>query len=522
VTEHQYRSPSASPRAHHLGQTDKGREATMALRVAVLHGAPLRDDSATHEARIATVLRLAETAAEAGCGLLVLPELFLCDGKSKAAQPTDGPLLDGMATLSATVGLALCVTYCEVDEEGRRYSSAAVFDRTGKRVLHRRKVRLGAGLEARLYSPGQVEPSASPVELRGALVDEPHSAVRLGVAIGSELEHPAAAQLLALRGAQLLLVPSCAELPAHTLPTRARDNCLGVAVASPGSAGMFGTDGNAVATHSLPVENGGQLLVGVIEGLGEHATQRLPCEMDLDRALANELLGIAEDAALTEARTTASKEADEMTASLRRTLQVLRDEDLDDDDQGWSSSDVMAAFGCVMCNLFVGTALAAVAAILLMAEPAESPCRRTTAGEGGVSGMAACAANLASAAVATGRGQPFPEHACGAAPPWAQAALRTVDLCPIAAAAAPVDEEVLHSTPALLSMDVQHGGIVLAGRRLFGSSSTLSIWTGDNPSGVAEVCRDTSIRTSTRAHIHTLYTHTHTYTPIHTHTHDTT
>ena len=74
----------------------------MALRVAVLHGAPLRDDSATHEARIATVLRLAETAAEAGCGLLVLPELFLCDGKSKAAQPTDGPLLDGMATLSAT------------------------------------------------------------------------------------------------------------------------------------------------------------------------------------------------------------------------------------------------------------------------------------------------------------------------------------------------------------------------------------------------------------------------------------
>jgi hypothetical protein len=36
-------------------------------------------------------------------------------------------------------------------------------------------------------------------------------------------------------------------------------------------------------------------------------------------------------------------------------------------------------------------------------------------------------------------------------------------------------------------MDVQHGGIILLGRRFFGSSSTLSIWAGENPSDVAEV-----------------------------------
>ena len=173
-----------------------------------------------------------------------------------------------------------------------------------------------------------------------------------------------------------------------------------------------------------------------------------------------------------------------MSTSLRRTLQALQEDDLDDD-QSWSGSDMMAAFGCVMCNLFVGTALAAVAAILLMAEPADSPCRGTTTGEGGVAGIAACATNLASTAAATGRGEPFPQHVCTTAAPWAQAALRTAELCPITIRAELA--EPVRSTPALLSMDVQHGGIVLAGRRFFGSSSTLSIWSGDNPSDVVEV-----------------------------------
>jgi predicted amidohydrolase len=452
----------------------------MSLRVAVLHGKPLRDESASNATRIASVLRLAESAAAAGSGLLVLPELFLSDGKSKAAQPVDGPLLDGIATLCSTVGIAVCVTYCEADDDGRRYSGAAVFDRSGKMVLHRRKVRLGPGLEGRLYAPGAVESCASPAELRGALVDEPHSAVRLGVVIGSELEHPATAQLLALRGAQVLLVASSGELPEPTVSTRARDNHVGVAVSSPGSTGIFDAAGSEIQTQSVPVQ-GGELRVGVLE-VGDHGARRLQCDLDLDRVLANELLGIADDAALTEARDAASKEADELSTSLRRTLQALQEDDLDDD-QGWSGSDTMAAFGCVMCNLFVGTALAAIAAILLMAEPLDSPCRR--AGEGGVAGISACAANLVSTAAAAGRGEQFPQHVCTTAAPWAQAALRSVDLCPTTAPVA--FTEPVRSTPALLSMDVQHGGIVLAGRRFFGSSSTLSIWSGENPSDVAEV-----------------------------------
>ena len=453
----------------------------MSLKVAVLQGQPLTDDSLSNAARIATVLRLAEKAQAAGCGLLVLPELFLAHGKSKAAQPADGPLMDGMATLSSTVGLALCVTYCEVDGDGRRYSSAAVFDSGGKSVLHRRKVRLGAGVEGRLYSPGDVESSVHPVELRGALVDEPHSGVRLGVAIGAELEHPASAQLLAVRGAQLLLVPSSGGLPAHVAPTRARDNCLGVVFASPSAGALYGPNGVAVATVAMPLEGGSKLLIGVINGLGEQAPQRLPCELEADRALASELLGIAEDATFAEVRAVASKEADEMSVSLRRTLQALQAEDDEEGEQAWSSSDALAAFGCVMCNLFVGVALAAVATILLMAEPLESPCHGID--QAGVSGMAACAGNLASAAVATGRGEPLPQHICGTSPPWAQGLLRAANLCPVAAAAP--DEGLEHSTPALLSMDVQHGGMVLAGRRFFGSSSTLSIWEGENPSEVA-------------------------------------
>ena len=451
--------------------------------MAVLHGKPLRDESASNAARIASALRLAESAAAVGSGLLVLPELFLCDGKSKAAQPADGPLLDGIATLCATVGIAVCVTYCEVDEDGRRYSAAAVFDRTGKLCLHRRKARLGPGLEGRMYAPGEIESCASPAELRGALVDEPHSAVRLGVIIGSELEHPATAQLLALRGAQLLLVPSSTQLPESTVSTRARDNRIGVALSSPGNAVICDATGSKMEMESVSVE-GGELRVGLLE-VGDQAAMRLQCDLDLDRVLANELLGIADDAALTEARNAASKEADEMSASLRRTLQALREEDLDDD-QAWSGSDMMAAFGCVMCNLLVGTALAAIAAILLMAEPADSPCRRATAGEGGVAGISACVANLASTAVATGRGEQFPQHVCTTASPWAQAALRTADLCPITSPDAVSEPE--HSTPALLSMDVQHGGFILLGRRFFGSSSTVSIWAGENPSDVAEVC----------------------------------
>jgi predicted amidohydrolase len=454
----------------------------MSLKVAVLQGLPLTDDcNSSNAARIATVLSLAEKAVAAGCGLLVLPELFLAHGKSKAAQPADGPLMEGMAALSSTVGLALCVTYCEVDDDGRRYSSAALFDATGKSVLHRRKVRLGGGVEGRMYSPGSIDSSIHPVELRGALVDEPHSAVRIGVAIGTELEHPASSQLLAVRGAQLLLVPSSGGMPTHIPPTRARDNCLGVVLASPTFGGLYDPNGDAVAAEAMPLEGGGKLVIGVIDGLGDHTRQRLPCELELDRALGSELLGIADETAFDEVRAVASKEADEMSMSLRRTLQALQAED-DEDEQTWSSSDVLAAFGCVMCNLFVGVALAAVASILLMAEPPESPCRGSE--HAGVAGMTACAGNLALAAVATGRGEPLPEHVCSTSPLWTQNLLRVTGLCP-AAAAAP-DEGLEHSTPALLSMDVQHGGIVLAGRRLFGSSSTLSIWEGEDPSEVAE------------------------------------
>ena len=64
----------------------------------------------------------------------------------------------------------------------------------------------------------------------------------------------------------MLLVPSCSELllPESTVSTRARDNGMGVALASPGNAGIYDATGSEVVTQSIHVE-GGELCVGLLK-----------------------------------------------------------------------------------------------------------------------------------------------------------------------------------------------------------------------------------------------------------------
>jgi len=188
-------------------------------------------------------------------------------------------------------------------------------------------------------------------------------------------------------------------------------------------------------------------------------------------------------------RVAAAAEAAAMQSSLQRTIAALEEEEGAAEgagaDERWSGSDTAAAGACVLCNLVIGCALAAAAAILLMAEPATSPCRQVE--QAGASMLPACAGSLLAAAAATGRGRPLPPHVCGESPPpWAQAVLRTAGLCerPERPAA---DAEGERATPPLLSMEVEHGGVFVLGRRFFGSAARLAIWEGEEPGQVAEV-----------------------------------
>lgn len=136
------------------------------------------------------------TAARAGAGLLVTPELALARGQGEdldaAAEASDGAMARALAALCRAHATALVAGYLERCS-GRLHSAAIVIDRDGHGLANYRRVHGGAA-EPPLVAVGQWL-TVVPLGLR-----------RLGLAIGADLHHPEHARALALAGADLLVV----------------------------------------------------------------------------------------------------------------------------------------------------------------------------------------------------------------------------------------------------------------------------------------------------------------------------
>lgn len=140
-------------------------------------------------------------AAGAGAGLIVLPELassgytFQSQAEAAAcAQPRTGPTLSRWAELCRELGVHLVAGFAEAEGE-RRFNSAALLAPEGLVGVYRKAHLFND--EKSYFQPGD----------SGFLVF-PLPGLRVGVLVCYDLWFPEAARVLALRGADVVCVPT--------------------------------------------------------------------------------------------------------------------------------------------------------------------------------------------------------------------------------------------------------------------------------------------------------------------------
>ena len=191
-------------------------------------------------------------AAAAGADLALFPELWSTGyafpdgdlGRWRAqAISGDDPWVAAHADLAGELGMAIAVTYLERSSAGPR-NVLTLFDARGRRVLTYAKVHTCSfDLPEQVLAPG--------AEFPVVRLDTRAGEVAVGAMICFDREFPEAARLLALGGAELVLVPNACELEANRLGqvrARAFENMVVV----------------AVANYAAPQENGHSTVVDPI------------------------------------------------------------------------------------------------------------------------------------------------------------------------------------------------------------------------------------------------------------------
>ncbi len=179
--------------------------------------------------------RLDVTAAQAraqGADLLVCPEMSITgyqigpERVAALAEPADGPLSQAVAAIAQRHHIAIVYGYPEHNADGKPYNAAQFIDADGQRVANYRKTHLFGDIDRAQFSPGPQAPTV--FEWNGW---------RLGLLICYDIEFPEPARMLALQGADAVLVPTANmiefdEVQRVLLPARALENRVFVAYAN--------------------------------------------------------------------------------------------------------------------------------------------------------------------------------------------------------------------------------------------------------------------------------------------------
>lgn len=219
------------------------------MRLACLQTAGTPGDP---DANLAELDAAAREAAEGGAELLVTPELFLTgyDIGDQAAELARRPLLAECARIARTHGIGLVIGAPHASQRG--LSNVAVFlDDTGELLGMHAKTQLFGELDRERFRPG--DDSVTMVRFRG---------VSIALLICYDVEFPETVRAAALRGAELIAVPTAQMEPfsfvAETvLPTRAWENQVYVCYVNHvgserdthyvGRSGVYAPDGSALA-----------------------------------------------------------------------------------------------------------------------------------------------------------------------------------------------------------------------------------------------------------------------------------
>lgn len=252
------------------------------LRVACVQMTTRQDVAAN----VRAALELVEAAADQGARLVALPETWAYKGRREGivatAEAVDGPSNRALAAAAARRGLWLLAGSAYEPAPGGLVSNvSALVDPAGELRAVYRKIHLFdvTTATARYEESEEVEPGG---EIVTAEIDTPHGTpVRLGLSICYDLRFPGLYSSLALRGAQVLCVPSAFTAftgAAHwevLLRARAIEN--GCFVVAPNQVGEH-LPGRDCYGHSMIVDPWGAVLARVEGGVGVCVA-----DLDLDR-----------------------------------------------------------------------------------------------------------------------------------------------------------------------------------------------------------------------------------------------
>ena len=187
---------------------------------------PLRDVPAA----LAALDAAAAEAADRGVRLLACPELTLTGyniarDAAALAEPAGGPTSRAVAAIAARHHLAIAWSWPERDGDLVRIS-AEIVDRDGTVVARHRKAHLYGADEASAYTPGDGVPAVGEID-----------GVRVGLLVCYDVEFPEQVRLVALAGADLLVVPTALMEPYEAVSSllvraRAYENQMAIAYAN--------------------------------------------------------------------------------------------------------------------------------------------------------------------------------------------------------------------------------------------------------------------------------------------------
>ena len=185
---------------------------------AAQHVAPLHDPAAALQLGRSIV----REAAAAGADLVAFPEMWSTGYglplDLSAAQPLDGPFIEGFRDIAAELGVGVLATALLTGEAGPT-NSALLIGRRGELLLRHDKVHLLADAEAALQPGAGFEIGT-------------FDGVRVGVMTCWEREFPEAARELMLAGAEVIVVPNASAwnpTRSHQLEARAFENMVAIA-----------------------------------------------------------------------------------------------------------------------------------------------------------------------------------------------------------------------------------------------------------------------------------------------------
>lgn len=236
------------------------------LRVACAQMTTAGDKAANVE----QARELVGRAAGSGARLIALPETWAYKGKSAgilaSAEPVDGPSNAVLAGLAAEHGVYILAgsLYETRAAPGRAYNTSALFGPDGRLLAAYRKIHLFDAVSA-----GRVYRESDDLAPGDELVTAQIDGWTVGLSICYDVRFPELYRSLALRGAEILLVP--AAFTAYTgaahweilLRARAVEN--GCFVVAPAQVGEY-VPGRASFGHSAIVDPWGDVLAVLAEG----------------------------------------------------------------------------------------------------------------------------------------------------------------------------------------------------------------------------------------------------------------